>query len=107
MVDGNGLITKDKFCYSRQTKLKLTWSRYEVWLKRKAKLSQNKPPEKGKQTGGEDEAIMAGEATSSCPTGRAAAMGSSLSTAIRMAGSDSKSKANRPKAQRATGGEKR
>lgn len=107
MVRRNGLITKDKFCYSRQTKLKLNWSRYEVWLKRKAKISQNKPPETGKQTGGKDEAIMASEATGSCPAGRAAAMGSSLSTAIRMAVSDSESEANRPNTQQVSGGEKR
>jgi hypothetical protein len=32
----NGLITNDKLCLSRYGKLELNWSRYDVYLKRKA-----------------------------------------------------------------------
>lgn len=107
MVWRNGLITKDKFCHSRQTKLQLNWSRYDVWLQRKAKTSHNKPPESGKETGGTNEARMASEATDSPSIGRDAALGSSLPTAIGMGSSDSGDRTNRSKATRDSGGEKR
>jgi hypothetical protein len=105
-VCGNGLITKDKFCYSRQTKLPLTWSRYEVWLKRKAKISQNTPPEPNKKTGGENEASMACEATNSRQDGWTEEMGSGLPTAIRMADRDPGAETSRAQAKQDRGGKK-
>lgn len=107
MVWRNGLITKDKFCHSRQTKLQLNWSRYDVWLQRKAKTAHNKPPESGKETGGANEASMAREATDSPAIGRDAALGSSLPTAIGMGSSDPSGGTNRSKTRRDSGGEKR
>ena len=103
----NGLITKDKFCFSRQTKLPLTWSRYEVWLERKAKISHNELPESNKQTGGENEAIMACEETNSRQSGWTAEMGSSLPTAIRMADRDAGTETSRPQTKQNRGGKEK
>ena len=76
--DVNGLITKDKFCMSRYSRLKLNWSRYEVYLQRKAKLEQQTPLDEQYHQGGGDEATMANSTTGKPVIGRTTALGSSL-----------------------------
>ncbi|MCL4266916.1 MAG: hypothetical protein KJ069_27295, partial [Anaerolineae bacterium] len=60
--DRNGVIIKDKFCLSRTTQLTLRWSRYDVWLKRKAKIQENSS-ESNLCDGGIHETTMANQAT--------------------------------------------
>jgi hypothetical protein len=74
----NGLITNDKFCLSRSAHLKLSWSRYEIYLRRKAGGVANYLREERVYHGGENETPMAGSPPDSPIYRRSTTLGSSI-----------------------------
>ena len=83
----NGLITNDKFCMSRAVRLKLTWSRRPLRLRRPSTGESTYPLNENNRCGGADETPMANSSKSAAETGRATPMGPSLPTPSAM-GSD-------------------
>ena len=76
----NGMIANDKFCFVRTVSLQLTWSRYDVYLQRKARLASGYPPDVQSHRGGSHEtAAVAHSATDDPAPGRSAALGAGLS----------------------------
>ena len=72
----NGLITNDKFCLVRTSRLALSWWRRPLRLRDPATATYFH--EVSVPRGGADEAVMASAAVSADPPGRGAAVGSSL-----------------------------
>lgn len=62
-------------------RLELNWSRYDVFLKRKAKTAAGYPSNGFSSSGGNHETGMAGATADSDPSGRAKTVGPCLSTA--------------------------
>src|SRR5258708_5387697 len=77
----NGLITNDKFCLVRYGKLNLTWSRYDVYLKRKDGVAQCPPWNEQQDHRRGDEIPKASPSPDESSNRRTAALGSRLPTA--------------------------
>ena len=76
----NGMIANDKFCFVRAARLQLTWSRYDVYLQRKARLASGYAPDVQSHRGGSREtAAVAHSATDDPAPRRPEALGSGLS----------------------------
>jgi len=69
--DVNGMITKDKFCWSRTAQLQLTWSRYDVYLQRKARATAHGyPSDEQTHPGGSHETAAMADSTADQPASR-------------------------------------
>ena len=77
----NGLITNDKFCLSRYGRLKLNWSRYDVYLKRKDGVAKCSTWDKQQDYRRSDETPMASPSPDESSNRRTTALGSRLPTA--------------------------
>lgn len=82
--DIDGMITNDKLCLSRMSKLTLTWSRYDVYLQRMAKASVEYPLDEPVHQGGNYGTALAHSATDESTSGRPTALGSGLPTAFEL-----------------------
>lgn len=78
--DVNGMIANDKFCFVRTARLQLTWSRYDVYLQRKARLASGYAPDVQSHRGGSYETAPVAHSATDDPTSRwPAALGSGVS----------------------------
>jgi hypothetical protein len=69
--DINGMITKDKFCWSRPARLQLTWSRYDVYLQRKGRTTvHGYPSDEHAHPGGSHETAAVADKAADQPTSR-------------------------------------
>ena len=75
----NGIIANDKFCMSRYGQLRLSWSRYSVYLQGKIRRESGYPSDEHAHPGGTDETPVAHLSYDSHAGERPAALGSSLS----------------------------
>jgi hypothetical protein len=81
--DVNGMITNDKFCLSRFLQLQLSWSRIGLYQRRQNKSKSGYPSDETiSHTGGTYETRMAYSSSNQSEIGRAATLGSSLSTSV-------------------------
>ena len=88
----NGLITNDKFCMSRPARLKLQFSRYAVYLQRKARQDEGYAPQHHATCGGSHASTVADLPTSQPASGCSATLGPSLSTAAAVDSTDRRRK---------------
>ena len=80
--DINGMITNDKFCLSRNGQLQLSWSRIGLYeCRRSQRPKVGYPSRNTDHSGGKCETTMASSSPDQSEIGRAATLGSGLSTA--------------------------
>ena len=78
----NGMITNDKFCLSRNGQLQLSWSRIGLYeCRRSQRPKVGYPSRNTDHSGGKCETTMASSSPDQSEIGRAATLGSGLSTA--------------------------
>src|SRR5262245_10663492 len=74
----NGLITNDKFCWSRRGRLRLSWPHYPLRERDRTARRETLSPVEDAQRGGSDETAVVHPSRRSRAPGRPAAVGSGL-----------------------------